>query len=243
MSSDFEFYCLSFQNPSRKERMSDIFQKLGIADITHFSDGVSHDDPRLVNSDNRNAWSCMYGHLDMISDFYSNTTKPYGIFCEDDIHIHKDLNAILPSIATDFEAAHLDVLLLGYLATFNAGNITLPGFELIPIQYQSDYRFHNYNHPSIDIWGTQMYMLSREHAKRILDRYDYDSGYAERSLQDRSMVHFSADWTITKDGRRAIITPLLSVESYDYSKPYEYGPQDNFHRRSHEVHYDTSVHL
>lgn len=236
-----ELYCLSFQNPTRKQRMSDIFKTLGVETISNISEGVPHDDPRLTHSNNRNAWSCMYGHLDMIHRFYYETTKPFGIFCEDDIYIRKDLKEILPSIISDFERTKLDVLLLGYLATFKVETVndTIPGFDRFDETYP--FGFYNYNNPIIDIWGTQMYMLSRYNAKLLLDKYNYESGYAERSLEDETMTHFSADWTITKDGKRAIISPMIAVEMYD--KPYNHGPQDNFHKNTRDIHYDPDIHI
>ena len=239
---EYELYCLSFQNPLRTSRMKKLFTSLGIESVSHVFSGVSHDDNRLKHSDNRNAWSCMYGHLDMIDNFYYQTTKPYGIFCEDDIVIRKDFKNVIPSIISDFKKAQLDVLLLGYLATFKVEMINsyTPGFNRLNVDYSSLFQFYHFNNPTIDIWGTQMYMISRENAKRILETYSYESGYAERSIGKNK--HFSADWTITKDGKRAIVSPLLAVELYNYEKPYEYGPQDQFHRRTFETHYDPEIH-
>ena len=45
----------------------------------------------------------------MIYNFYYKTNKKYGIFCEDDIHIHKDLIEIMPKILLDFNILNLDI--------------------------------------------------------------------------------------------------------------------------------------
>lgn len=244
MQCEYEVYCLSFQNPARYDRMKRLFVSLGIDSVSHISNGVSHDDKRLEHSDNRNAWSCMYGHLDMIHDFYYHTTKPYGIFCEDDITIRKDFKDILPLIISDMKKTDLDVLLLGYLATFKVETIYsyTPGFQKIPLEYSSPFHFYHFNHPTIEIWGTQMYMLTRKNAKTILNRYAYESGYAERSIGNGKVTPFSADWTITKDGKRAIISPLVAVELYNYDKPYSHEFQDSFHRQTFEIHYNPEIH-
>lgn len=238
--NEIEIYCLSFR-PERRQRMTDLFEKIGVSTIAHISHGVAHDDIRLTRANHHRAWSCMYGHLDMIADFYHNTNKPYGIFCEDDIAIHSRLAELLPSLLDDFKKAQLDILLLGYLSTFKPTLDTLgPCFERIDIEYTSGFGFHHYRHPSIEIWGTQMYMISRDYAKWVLDTFA--NGYADCSVDNPQMTPFSADWIITKNGRRAMITPCVAVEIYDYEKPYDHGAQDNFHRLSYEFHFDSNIH-
>jgi GR25 family glycosyltransferase involved in LPS biosynthesis len=239
--NEIEIYCLSFR-PERRQRMSDLFEKIGVSSIAHISHGVAHDDVRLARSNHHRAWSCMYGHLDMISDFYHNTSKPYGIFCEDDIAIHSRLADLLPSLVDDFKKAQLDILLLGYLSTFKPTlDILGPGFERIDMDYASSgFGFHCYQHPTIEIWGTQMYMISREYAKWLTGAFA--NGYAEYSVDNLHVTPFSADWIITKNGRRAMITPSVAVEIYDYEKPYDHGAQDNFHRLSYEFHFDANIH-
>lgn len=238
--NEIEIYCLSFRS-ERRQRMTDLFEKIGVSSIAHLSHGVAHDDVRLVRSNHHNAWSCMYGHLDMISDFYHNTSKPYGIFCEDDIAIHSRLSELLPSLLEDFKKAQLDTLLLGYLSTFKPTS-DIPGFERIDMEYTSSgFGFHSYQNPSIDIWGTQMYMISRDYAKWLID--SFANGYAEYSVDNPQVTPFSADWIITKNGRRAMITPCVAVEIYDYEKPYDHGPQNNFHKLSYEFHFDPNIHF
>ena len=58
-----------------------------------------------------------------------------------------------------------------------------------------------------------MYVLSKESAKILLDKYGLGSGYREKSLADRTMRPFASDWTITKHGKRALIYPMLAVEN------------------------------
>jgi hypothetical protein len=82
-------------------------------------------------------------------------------------------------------------------------------------------------------------MLSKENAKKLLEKYDESSNYAMKTLSDSSLCPFSADWTITKDGNRALIVPYLAVETYD-KKYTDYG-QDIFHKTCNEVQYDPNL--
>ena len=116
MNSNYDIYCLSFKNPIRKSQMDDRFQELNLRYTFH--EGVGMDDPRIFNNGGGGCWCCMLGHIDMIKNFYENSEKEYGIFCEDDIYIHKDFCKVLPDIIKDFNLMNLDVLLLGYLTQF-----------------------------------------------------------------------------------------------------------------------------
>jgi hypothetical protein len=214
--------CLSYDNPLRRVVMEDRFKKAGVP--LHFYEGVSFTDPRIPSSINHGTkliWSIFYGHLDMIETFYYRTTKPFGIFCEDDVRIRKDMAERLPGIIDDFRGMHLDVLLLGYLVQHVIQRDD-PVFPILAERDDATYReYHN------DIWGAQMYMLSRAHAKTILDRYT--NGYADRTLTDQGMTPFCADYTITKDGRRALLYPMMAVE--DGRKFYEHDGQGSFHQQ------------
>lgn len=227
-SEDYiELYCLNYKNEERKQRITQTFDFLGIN--IHFSNGVQHDDPRLDKYQHKMAHSCMYGHLDMINDFYHNTTKDYCICFEDDIRIRKDFKEIIPSIIEEFNQLNLDLLLLGYLTTFHV-NENYHGFSLL--SEKNGFKFHSYPN---DIWGAQMYMISRKYAKQLLDTYYYD--YQE--IQDKPFV---SDFTITKDAsKRALISPIVAVEYYDKECGH-YG-QDNYHKTCMNAHYDQYLHV
>jgi len=228
ISNEIEFYCLNYNNQERKESMLQRFQSLDIS--CNFYEGVGADDVRLEGIPLCGcAYSCMYGHLDMISQFYYGTTKPFGIFCEDDILIHKDFKQCLSKVIEDFPALKWDVLLIGYLMTYNIRDTHYHGFHLIENELSSkqDFPFQYYHYPD-EVWGTQMYMLTRENAKKILDQYSHD--YLKKSLQDRSLTVFAADWTITKQGNRMLLYPLLVIE--DGKSTYDHGGQQWFHYHS-----------
>jgi hypothetical protein len=57
------------------------------------------------------------------------------------------------------------------------------------------------------------------------------------------MTPFSADWTITKDGNRALITPCLAVENGKVEVAHFGGSYEQyfFHKKCHEVQYDPDI--
>lgn len=232
-------YCLSFNNEERKLNMAKRFATIGLE--CKFSEGVYFTDNRINNYDIPNevkrVWSCMYGHLDMINEFYYNSDSNIGIFCEDDIYIHKDFKKNLKRICFDFKILNLDVLLLGYLVPFkiDINNQYFPMKNNV-ISNVGEYTYHNFLD---NVWGTQMYMLSKEHAKYLLDKYDSQSGYAERTIHDSSLTPFSADWIITKQGNRALISPILVVE--DNKCVYNEKNQESFHKACHKAHFHSEL--
>lgn len=232
LEKTYEFYCLSYNNKERKENMKSRFEKIGVN--CKFYGGVNFQDSRiarrLIDENCKRAWSLFYGHLDMIFYFYNNTKKEYGIFCEDDLLIHQNLLEFMPKITADFKALELDVLLLGYLVQHKIDE-TIPNFELknnnnnntIINSMDQKYKYHNYHD---QIWGAQMYMLSRKQAGVLLDKYYYN--YADKTIKDTTMCPFAADWTLTKDGNRALIYPMISCENGIFN--YENQGQKIFHQ-------------
>lgn len=232
MNQNYQFYCLSFNNPKRKTEMTHRFETIDI-DCT-FYEGVYFTDNRLINRNisdgDKRVWSCAYGHLDMIQDFYYNTYKEFGIFCEDDIYIHKNLKTVLLKIILDFKILNLDVLLLGYLVPFKI-RADSNGFSTKHTVHPSaSYTYHNF--PD-NVWGTQMYMLSRTHAKRLIDKYA--THYADQTIENKELTPFSADWIFTKEGNRALISPMLAVE--DGKSKYADPGQQAFHDNCHKTHF------
>lgn len=236
LNSLFEFYCLSHKNEERKKSMEERFKKLDIP--CNFYEGIDSSLDERTKKYNFNS-SCMYGHLDMIHQFYNNTNKPYGIFCEDDILIHIHLKEYLLKIIPFFNDLNLDVLLIGYLLSHPIYKNSLEFFEIPIEKTMSDefpFKFYKY---CDDLWGAQMYMLSRENAKKILDKYYVN--YIEEYNNNSNITPFSADWTITKDGNRAMIFPLLVIE--DGKKKYDDFNQQKYHSESFLSKYIENIHI
>ena len=227
-----DFYCVCFNNPEKKKSMSERFQKLGLDLIVY--GGVPHTDPRIANINGRNintqvqrVWSVTYGHLDMIQMFY-DSGKSFGFFCEDDIIINTDLPRIIPNIMQEFSEMNLDLLLLGYMKTFKVEG-WMTGYETKHHFEDRPYTYHNYPQ---DQWGVHLYMINRNGAKKILDAYAL--GFADENPDHP----FSPDWTISKIGNRALISPLFAVEDgRDSWEHYGHQGQFDFHMQTFSFNY------
>ena len=95
------------------------------------------------------------------------------------------------------------------------------------------YNYHGY--PD-DIWGSQMYLISREHAKNILFKFTID--WAVHNIAD---THYNPDWTITKFGRRAVIAPMIAVE--EGTEKSGHAGQSQFHDDCRQANYKSEVHI
>ena len=244
MTSTCALYCLNFKNNIRNQSMQERFQKVGIDAVLY--PGVPVSDPRIAGRGliphTEKCWSCMYGHLDMIRDFVERDTRNYGIFCEDDIWIDADFKSRLEHILADFETMQMDTMLLGYLITYPIVGETNGSYSKVGQSVYVDlnnaetttYRYYEYG----DIWGTQMYLLSRNQAMRILEKYA--NGYADEYMK---ISPFSADWTITKEGKRCIVYPMLAIEDGNTTYGDDEGGQREFHLLSHRAHLHVSTYL
>ena len=87
------------------------------------------------------------------------------------------------------------------------------------------------------MWGSQMYLLNRTTAQRFLEKYTVD--YAMGTLLDPSLPHFSPDWTLTKDGDRGLVYPMLALEE-GVVKTDDYGQQE-FHKNCHDAHTNDAI--
>ena len=205
--------------------MTTRFLQVGVNDFSMYT-GVSPSDPRispLADPHTQRCHSCMLGHLDMILNFINNDSRPYGIFCEDDILINSNFSNSIEGIIQDFETQNLDVLLLGYLCSY---------IIEAPAQYQNGtYRYYDYD---MHTWGTQMYMLSRAQAKFLINKYTCTDAPVKYNP-------FSADWTITKEGNKRCVYPMLAIE--DGKGTYADECQSTYHALSHSAHLETATYV
>lgn len=204
---NIDFYCLNFHE-ERKEKMIKKGNHFKIPIV--FYSGVLSSDTRITFVENlgiRRTASICYGHLDMLQHFIDNSTKEFAIVMEDDILI-KDtfVEDIIKSIDV-MKTENIDILMIGYLC--HNPIHTYSNFPEIYTPY-STHKFRIMGYPN-DSWGTQMYMISRKQCIYLLDKYT--NGYLERSLENLEMIPFSADWTITKEGKRALLYPLRVIEN------------------------------
>ena len=232
-------YVINFQDESRKQNMIRRFDAFGIS--LHFVPPVFTGDSRLEGNGteigNKRVWSIMLQHLDSIRDFYFGDSKAnHCIICEDDILISKYFARDMPYILKHFNQLNLDVLLLGYLLPYKwskKDNLILDldlggeGRGRGP-----EYTFKYY---ADDLWGSQMYLISRNHAKYLLDTFTVD--WAQSHLESP----FSPDWILTKKGNRAMLYPMLAVEEGN-TKTDHWG-QNNFHQNCFLANYDPAIYF
>lgn len=222
-----QFYCLSFDNYEKKRDMIKRFKKLEIQ--CKFYDGVKYSDPRIegnrLNKFCKRQWSITYGHLDMIYDFYNNSDKMYGIFCEDDIYIHNNIKNILKKVLADFNLLNLDILLLSYLLPYKISLQNMSSNYRLKTEMPKESFFKYHEYPEY-LSGTQMYIITKDHAKRLLNDY-YDTYSAKNNIN-----HFVSDKIISKysNGNSALIYPMLAIENNEQKDPY--------HQLCQKIHYD-----
>ena len=261
--SQYLIHALCFQH-KRTDEMAAKFQSVGVDPAAiHFYDGVPFTDPRLQSANGvaklmhmakcnsssdfvpndgiTRSWSLCYGHLDMIRHYYDRTagmeSPPLGIFCEDDILLRRDFVPQMNRIVRDFHALKLDIMLLGYLCSFPI-QPSNQFHRLEPESIESDpTTFQYFRYPS-DIWGTQMFMMTRDHAGTLLANYEY--GYVEYTIAHPNILpHFSADWILTKPvlatsslatsslatSSLALLYPPMAIE--DGKARYDHGGQQS----------------
>jgi hypothetical protein len=231
-------YIVSYKNNERKERMIKRFSSLLFNNI-NFVKEVNVDDDRIVcfshleNYDKieKRTWSIMIQHLDSIKDFYDNNNDNYCIICEDDIFISKDLNYKITDIIKDFDSLSLDILMLGYLLPFKIEKNS-SHFPVLLTNKENSYNIHKYPQ---DIWGTQMYMITKKYAKFLLEKFT--NLYAYYNLDKP----YNPDWIITKNGKRALINPMFAVEEgVNLSDCYS---QQQYHKLCFETNYDFEKYI
>lgn len=175
--------------------------------------------------------TCTHGHWDFMHEFYNNSDKEYAIFIEDDVHIYKDFVKIIPHIIEDFNRMNLDILLLGYLLWENP-SLILGNQFFRPIE-KTDFNGKEltyYTYPC-DLWGTQMYMLSRKQVKYFI----------EESIHKDDEKDLAADWLFTKKGvHTALLYPMLGVENGKQHYGIWVG-QQNLHDNTHRFNYSEEL--
>jgi len=221
----YRVYCSSYNNPARKEEMKERFSKVDI-DIT-FLPGVSPDDPRIGPDRLNKKGDCvMYCHLDMLQEFLKGDAE-FGILCEDDIYIRKTFKHDILIAIDGFKRLNLNVLLLGYLT----GYYPCLSNVLFHTPLETPYAFLNVYK---ELWGTQMFMVSRESAKMMLERFS-DPYKTEKT------VYFASDWTLTKVERNACLYPMLAVEKIYPERGN--SSDDRFHRQNEKLHYNSEFYF
>ena len=202
-----KFYCLNFHE-ERKQKMVEKLEFFQIP-ITFYT-GVRREDTRirfLENDSIRRTASICYGHLDMLSHFVNHSTKDIAIIMEDDILIKNTFVEDMQKAVDVVQRENIDLLLIGYLCSNPIH--TYSNFPEISTKYSTP-EFMIMEYPD-NTWGAQMYMITRGQARSLIEKYA--NGYLEKSLENSGMIPFSADWLLTKNGKRALLYPLRVIEN------------------------------
>lgn len=227
--NNIRFYCLNFYE-NKREEIKKRFDYLNIN--CFFYKGVQFSDDRIINDKNKKTSSYTLGQIDMIQMFLDSDYE-FGIFCEDDIYINKELITNLPTICNDFKKLNLDILLLGYLLPFKI-NINNPHFKLL--HNNNNLSYYNYND---DLWGAQMYMYSKQQAKYIIEKYNNKEYLENKNMYN---IPFSSDFILTKDAKnRALITPIMAIE--DNSNVIDDYYQNEYHKNCFNCNFDKKLFL
>lgn len=220
--ASIQVYSFSFNNPERKARMEERFRSVGHP--IQWVEPVPLTDPR-IGSDDKRTHAIMYNHLDMIKAFLSGSAD-YGIFCEDDIFIRRDFATSVKVAIDGYVRTQADIMLLGYLPNYKAVTYSVHGHHQLvepAFAFISVYA---------DLWGSQMYMLSRAGARALYDACCSPS---------RVSGPFSPDWAITKFGKAVAIYPMLAVE--EGIVVTDHWGQKNFHQVCLNENYDAEIHI
>lgn len=199
----------------------------------NFVASVEQDDARIIPAppNQKRTWAIMWNHLDMLKAFLESDAE-FGVFCEDDITIRRGMGTLLHEITGAYRRLNLEILLLGYLINYKPATIRIHSEFSEPAD---NFVYLNYGD---HIWGSQMYMLDRRTSQRFLNTYTVN--YAIEAERNSKIPYFSPDWTLTKEGRRAIIYPMLAVEEGQVATSHQ--GQAEFHRQCHETHIDENYH-
>jgi hypothetical protein len=81
-----------------------------------------------------------------------------------------------------------------------------------------------------------MYLISRNYAKFLLDKFT-----PQFAFENIGSLNYSPDWIITKNGKRALINPMIAVEEGVNLSGHE--GQIIFHKQCCECNYDPDIYI
>lgn len=226
-------YVINYNNPERLTKMIKRFQELELP-IPIIPNQVHLNNSRLIDISpiEPRTWAIMLQHLDALIHFYSTSSSltninkdenEYCIICEDDVLLSKKIKENLPNIVKKFHTLKLDVLLLAYLTHTPLAIETPNNPYYLHIEPHRFYSFPD------DQWGSQMYMISKKHARHLIDTYTIIWA------MEHPNEPYSPDWILTKKGNRALLYPPLGIE--DGNTPTNNEGQCEFHRKCFESQY------
>lgn len=232
----FGIYIVNYKDDERRNKMIRRVKSIGVD--AHFVDPVSIQDPRIreqpITDFEKRNWSIFFQHVDCMRDFFEKTTFDYCIVCEDDVLLSRELKNQLPIAIKLYEDTGLDIMLLSYLWPYRVEENNYFPLLKTMATYNENYKVQGY--PD-DLWGAHMYMISRAHAKTLIDRYTPEYALGEQ-IAGRP---FCTDWQFTKYGTRGLIVPMLGLEEGEVKTDHQ--GQIDFHRTVFNFHYSEEKYV
>jgi hypothetical protein len=240
---NWAYYCLTYRSPEKRVRMQTRFDRLGMQ--VKFWEGHHAWDPECapplselahalhMNMWDPHAWSVLQGHLMIMRHYLAHSDAPMLCVMEDDVHINKNLLQEQPVIQAQFDKLQLDVCMLGYLsphALFTCNT-----------QYETTCETYAYLDYPDNVYGTQMYLMHRQHVNSIWNSYGVGSDWHAHVFTQQEF--HPADWIITKQGKRACMYPMMAVEEHGGGMLYQDPEQTDWHAWCHASQYDPNVYV
>lgn len=151
------------ESTDRRNNLRNQFENYGVNDFSPFiSKRYEEGDHLLFGSAlhhlDGGSKGCVVSHIEMIKEWYNNTDEDYGFFCEDDLSLDPvqywnfTWEEFVEKLPEDAECVQL------YCIRESQPEICL-------------------RHRSHNDWSVTCYIMTRDYAKRIIDRYLRDGGY------------------------------------------------------------------
>jgi hypothetical protein len=221
----YHIYCLNYGD-KRTATITASFDAVGLSDKVTLCPGVSAEIVKAANNYLEEVLPYYYlvtsvtlGHISMMKMFLETSKKEYGIFCENDIRMHKDIKNKLPYYLGKMKELNLEILRLGYfMLSENVSDLE----EVLPTIHKEGI-IHS-------IYGAQMYVLNRSKCKEYIKKYTID--FFLKYFRDPSRHYYYPDNTIVKDGNTGLVYPMLTVEYIPDNWKSEHGDDTEYQTKS-----------
>lgn len=192
-------FCSLYESEERRNNFINQFLEYDIRPTVH-----------LVEKNKENTlYGLTQSHLKMFHKWYHGTTEPYAIFAEDDLSLDtvehwnftwKEFFEKLPE--------HWDCVQLSLLCEVDS---ELRDIRIKPRLFQH--------------WGTQIYLITREYVKKVLDRqhYNHDNGTFDFVVHGKSFLSPRAEHIIYDSGTGGFVYnfPLFVEEIYKFNSTFD----------------------
>lgn len=230
MENHLRTYCLCKSGTERYNRMKYRIDTLGL-DVSM----VEWMDKDWLIEKNYQRFSCQWGHIKILKQFLEDIKNIEDIkkdiyYCcviEDDVYISKDFECDTGFLLNKMKTLNLDVLLVGYLIDCNPINTDAALSTTVFCKYNDQ------------LWGSQGYIVTKSYAEYIVKTYD--EKYLDKFIQDNQGKPFSPDWTITKDGKGALVYPMYFVEEGVIAD--KHPGQVRYHESCHRFNYKKDKYI